>query len=68
MFNFTGSQSLGLTRDEGAVERAIAFINGGIENGLLKPTVDRSFALDDVVVAHRYMEAGAQIGKIVITV
>jgi NADPH:quinone reductase-like Zn-dependent oxidoreductase len=68
VFNFTGSQSLGLTRNEGAVERAIAFINGGIEKGLFKPKVDRTFKLDEVVAAHRYMEAGAQIGKIVITV
>jgi NADPH:quinone reductase-like Zn-dependent oxidoreductase len=68
VFNFTGSASLGLTRDEAAVERAIAFINGGIEKGLFKPKVDRTFKLDDVVAAHRYMEAGAQIGKIVITV
>jgi NADPH:quinone reductase-like Zn-dependent oxidoreductase len=68
VFNFTGSPSLGLTRNEEAVERAIAFINGGIEKGLFKPKVDRTFKLDDVVAAHRYMEAGAQIGKIVITV
>src|SRR6266404_2045002 len=68
VFNFTGSASLGLTREEAAVERAIAFINGGIEKGLFKPKVDRTFTLDDVVAAHRYMEAGAQIGKIVITV
>jgi NADPH:quinone reductase-like Zn-dependent oxidoreductase len=68
VFNFTGSPSLGLTRDDGAVERAIAFINDGIEKGLFKPKVDRTFKLDDVVAAHRYMEAGGQIGKIVITV
>jgi NADPH:quinone reductase-like Zn-dependent oxidoreductase len=68
VFNFTGSLSLGLTRDDRAVERAIAFINGGIENGLFKPKVDRTFKLDDVVAAHRYMEAGTQIGKIVITI
>jgi NADPH:quinone reductase-like Zn-dependent oxidoreductase len=68
VFNFTGSASLGLTRDEPAVKRAIAFINGDIARGLLKPTVDRTFRFDDVVAAHRYMEAGAQIGKIVMTV
>jgi len=68
VFNFTGSLSLGLTRDDGAVQRGITFINGGIETGLFKPKVDRTFKLDDVVAAHRYMEAGTQIGKIVITV
>jgi NADPH:quinone reductase-like Zn-dependent oxidoreductase len=48
LFNFTGSLSLGLTRNDGAMERAIAFINGGIEKGLFKPKVDRTFKLDDV--------------------
>ncbi|WP_437435003.1 zinc-binding dehydrogenase [Burkholderia contaminans] len=36
--------------------------------GALKPLIDRTFAFDDIVEAHRYMEAGAQVGKIVATV
>ncbi len=68
VLKFTGSQSLGLPRNEEALQRAIAFINSGIEKGLFKPKVDRTFKLDEVVAAHRYMEAGEQIGKIVITV
>ena len=68
MFNFTGSESLDLTRNEPAVKRVILFINDGIERGMFRPRVDRTFKLDDVVAAHRYMEAGNQIGKIVITV
>ena len=68
MFNFTGSESLGLTRNQAAMGRAISFINSGIERGIFTPRVDRTFKLDEVVAAHRYMEAGNQIGKIVITV
>jgi NADPH:quinone reductase-like Zn-dependent oxidoreductase len=68
VFDFTGSPSLGLPRDAAAVERAIAFITGGIESGRLKPKVDRTFKLDEVVAAHRYLESGAQVGKIVLTV
>jgi NADPH:quinone reductase-like Zn-dependent oxidoreductase len=68
VLNFTGSASLGLTRNQAALARAIAFINDGIEKGLFRPKVDRTFKLDDVVAAHRYMEAGGQIGKIVLTV
>jgi NADPH:quinone reductase-like Zn-dependent oxidoreductase len=67
-FNFTGSESQGLTCNEGAIKRAISFINNGIEREIFRPRVDRIFKLDDVVAAHRYMESGAQIGKIVITV
>ena len=68
MFNFTGSESLGLARNESAVKRAISFINNGIERGIFRSRVDRTFKFDDVVAAHQYMESGNQIGKIVITV
>jgi NADPH:quinone reductase-like Zn-dependent oxidoreductase len=68
MFNYTGSESLGLARNEAAVNSAISFINDGIERGIFRPKVDRTFQLEDVVAAHQYMEAGNQIGKIVITV
>ncbi|WP_374702459.1 zinc-binding dehydrogenase [Burkholderia cepacia] len=35
---------------------------------MLKPLIDRTFAFDDIVRAHRYREAGAQAGKIVVAV
>ena len=31
------------------------------------PSIDRIFALDDIVEAHRYLEAGTQVGKIEVT-
>jgi putative PIG3 family NAD(P)H quinone oxidoreductase len=36
------------------------------ESGLLRPVIDSRFALDDIVEAHRHMEANANIGKILI--
>jgi NADPH2:quinone reductase len=36
------------------------------ESGLLRPVIDSRFALDDIVDAHRHMEANANIGKILI--
>ena len=36
--------------------------------GEIAPVMDRSFALEDAADAHRHMEAGAHIGKIVLTV
>ena len=37
-------------------------------SGSMKPVVDRSFPLEEVVEAHRYMESNANFGKIVLTV
>ena len=38
-----------------------------IEAGRVKPVVDRTFAFADVAQAHAYMESGAHIGKILLT-
>lgn len=54
--------------DPVVVRRMAAFLGAGLRTGALRPTVDRVFALDDVVEAHRHLESGTQIGKIVLTV
>ncbi|NDE21210.1 MAG: NAD(P)H-quinone oxidoreductase [Actinobacteria bacterium] len=36
--------------------------------GVLKPIVDKRFTLDQIVEAHRHMEANANVGKIVVTI
>lgn len=46
---------------------AIAEIVQAIENGQIRPVVDKVFALDDVVEAFRYLESNGQFGKIVLT-
>jgi putative PIG3 family NAD(P)H quinone oxidoreductase len=38
-----------------------------IEEGRVKPVIDRSFALADAAKAHAYMESGAHVGKILLT-
>src|SRR5262249_58754668 len=38
------------------------------ESGALRPVIDSRFALDDIVAAHRRMEATAHVGKILIDV
>ncbi|MEU6497078.1 zinc-dependent alcohol dehydrogenase family protein [Streptomyces sp. NPDC046984] len=57
-----------VTADPDRLRRAVAFVNAGLSDGSLTPIVDRTFRLDDVADAHRYMESNAQTGKIVITV
>ncbi|WP_067489230.1 zinc-dependent alcohol dehydrogenase family protein [Actinomadura hibisca] len=56
------------TRDPERLRRAAAFVNSGLSSGAFQPVVDRTFDLAETAEAHRYMEAGNQIGKIVITV
>ena len=37
-----------------------------VEAGVYRPHVDRVFGLDDIVAAHRYMEANEATGKLVV--
>jgi NADPH:quinone reductase-like Zn-dependent oxidoreductase len=56
------------TLDAAAVRRMAAFLFAGLRSGALSPAVDRVFALEGVVDAHRYLEQGQQgLGKIVVT-
>jgi NADPH:quinone reductase-like Zn-dependent oxidoreductase len=49
------------------LKTAVAFIRRGFDEGKLKPVIDRLFRFDEIVEAHRYLEANAQFGKIVAT-
>ena len=44
------------------------FITDHLAQGRLKPRIDRTFSLFDVVEAHRYLESNQQVGKVVMTV
>nr|WP_322749489.1 MULTISPECIES: zinc-dependent alcohol dehydrogenase family protein [unclassified Frankia] len=57
-----------ITTDERRLRRAEAFVASGLRTGAFQPVVDRTFDLEEIVAAHRYMESNAQIGKIVVTV
>jgi NADPH:quinone reductase-like Zn-dependent oxidoreductase len=37
------------------------------EQGLIKPHVDRSFPLEQAAEAHGYIEAGQNVGKVLLT-
>jgi NADPH:quinone reductase-like Zn-dependent oxidoreductase len=56
------------TLDAVVVQRMAAFLNAGVRLGALRPAIDKVFALDDVVEAHRHLEKGLHAGKkIVVT-
>jgi NADPH:quinone reductase-like Zn-dependent oxidoreductase len=39
-----------------------------LASGALKPIIARTFSLEEIVQAHRFMESNEQMGKIVVTV
>jgi NADPH:quinone reductase-like Zn-dependent oxidoreductase len=47
------------------VRRMAAFLTAGLRSGALHPTIDKVVSLDEIADAHRYLERGEQIGKIV---
>ncbi len=50
------------------LNRGKQYIRDGLQSGVLKPIIDRTFSLKAIVEAHRYMESNQQKGKIVVTV
>ena len=44
------------------------YIVEGLASGALKPVIAKTFKLDGIAEAHRFMESNEQIGKIVVTV
>jgi len=56
-----------ITTDPQRLERAKKFVVDGLSAGKLKPVVAKTFPLDRIVEAHRYMESNQQVGKIVVT-
>ena len=59
---------LEITTDPQRLERAKRFIIDGLAAGKLKPVIAKTFPLDQIVAAHRYLESNQQIGKIMVTV
>lgn len=46
----------------------IEFLRARLEHGEFRPVIDRSYALDDIVEAFRYVEAGQKTGNVVVLV
>ena len=61
---FSANRLIEVAEDRAMV---VEYITKGLANGALKPIVDRTFALDDIADAHRYLESNVQFGKIVVT-
>jgi NADPH:quinone reductase-like Zn-dependent oxidoreductase len=58
----------GLTRADDALAEMKAFVSSGLADGTLRPVIARAFPFDSIADAHRFIEAGEQVGKVVVTV
>ena len=47
--------------------RGVRYVLDGLASGALTPKIAKTFTLDQIVEAHRYLEGNEQIGKIVVT-
>lgn len=63
-----GYELFEITTDAEKMARATSFVAAGLRSGKLRPVIDKTFRLEDIAEAHRYMEANGQVGKIVVTV
>jgi NADPH:quinone reductase-like Zn-dependent oxidoreductase len=57
-----------IVKDPEKLARGKQYVYEGLKSGALKPHIDRTFPLDAIVDAHRYMESNQQKGKIVVKV
>jgi NADPH:quinone reductase-like Zn-dependent oxidoreductase len=57
-----------IIHDPQRFERARFFVEEGLRARWLTPIIAKTFPFDQIVKAHRYLEANEQIGKVIVTV
>ncbi|MBC8641337.1 zinc-dependent alcohol dehydrogenase family protein [Caballeronia sp. EK] len=67
-FRMMGYTMFSITGNAEALAHAKRYVYEKLVSGQIKPRIDRIFPLSDITEAHRYMERGQQIGKIVVVV
>ncbi|WUD77076.1 zinc-dependent alcohol dehydrogenase family protein [Streptomyces sp. NBC_00510] len=63
-----GYKVFDLTTDVERRKVAVDWVLDGLARETLRPVIDTVFPLEDIVEAHRRLESGSQVGKIVVTV
>jgi NADPH:quinone reductase-like Zn-dependent oxidoreductase len=66
--NIRGFSLFEITTNPERLDPARSFVFDRLADGTFKPIIAKTFKLDEIVQAHRYMESNEQIGKIVVTV
>lgn len=66
--NIRGYTLFEITSDPAKLERGRKYVFDNLKSGQLKPVLDKTFKLNDIAEAHRYMQSNQQIGKILVSV
>jgi NADPH:quinone reductase-like Zn-dependent oxidoreductase len=56
------------TSDRVQLEAGKKFVVDALASGKIKPLIAKTFPLEQIVEAHRYLESNQQIGKVVVTI
>ena len=57
-----------IVADDAKLAALKQFVGEGLAAGALRPAIAKVFPFGEIVVAHRHLEAGEQIGKVIVTV
>jgi NADPH:quinone reductase-like Zn-dependent oxidoreductase len=68
VLNISGAILLTTTLDPVKLKAGVEWVSQGLASGQLKPIIAKTFPLEQIVDAHRYLEENKQFGKIVVTV
>ena len=67
VFRLVGAKRVAVPLPKANTE-VIEFLGARLERGELRPVIDRTYALDDIVEAFRYVETGQKIGNVALLV
>ncbi|HVJ87373.1 MAG TPA: zinc-dependent alcohol dehydrogenase family protein [Caulifigura sp.] len=68
MLTIRGYLLFEITSDPARLAKGKKFVFDALASGALKPTISKTFPLEKIVEAHRYLEGNSQVGKVVVTV